>query len=135
LICRRRVDRDIAKYGLERIFGRIIILFIPLGRQGGLSLLTLVLVLALCGPLRGSHAATPAEPAAADGPSVRPMTDAERQGAGCLASATTAMAVTYATAPTEMILLVVGGLVVPSNSSILFLGLFSTVAPSSYGMP
>ncbi|MBI1205965.1 MAG: hypothetical protein GC191_01615 [Azospirillum sp.] len=102
-----------------------------------LRILAAFLVLALANPALaigpgGSGSGTPGsvELAAApqsDLPPIRPMTDSEAQGAGCIAVGTTALGLTYASAPTEMIMLVVGGVVVPSTSSILFLSLFATV--------
>jgi|GEM_PF-4757870 len=59
---------------------------------------------------------------------VRPMTDQERVSAMCVLGATAGMTATYLVGPSEVIMLVVGGMVVPSSSSILFLSLFGTVA-------
>ncbi|CAK0745648.1 conserved membrane hypothetical protein [Gammaproteobacteria bacterium] len=59
---------------------------------------------------------------------VRPMTDEERVSAMCVLGATAGMTTTYLVGPSEVIMLVVGGMVVPSSSSILFLSLFGTVA-------
>ncbi len=59
---------------------------------------------------------------------VRPMSDGEVTSAYCAGGATAGMAASYAAGPSEVIMLIVGGMVVPSSSSILFLGLFGTVA-------
>ncbi|MEI6986001.1 MAG: hypothetical protein WCK65_07730 [Rhodospirillaceae bacterium] len=66
-------------------------------------------------------------------PAIRLMTDGEKQATGCILSATAAMAATYAIGPSEMIMLVVGGLVVPSSSQILFIGLMGTMASMACG--
>jgi dolichol kinase len=58
----------------------------------------------------------------------RPMTDEEKSSAMCVLGATTGMAASYIVGPSEVIMLVVGGVVVPSSSSILFWGLFGTIA-------
>lgn len=58
----------------------------------------------------------------------RPMTEEEQNSAMCIAGATTGMVASYVAGPSEVIMLVVGGLVVPSSSSILFWGLFGTIA-------
>ncbi|CAK0744261.1 conserved membrane hypothetical protein [Gammaproteobacteria bacterium] len=59
---------------------------------------------------------------------IRPMTDGEKTSAMCVAGATAGMAAAYTAGPSEVIMLVVGGMVVPSSSSVLFLGLFGTIA-------
>ncbi len=59
---------------------------------------------------------------------IRPMSDGEVTSAYCVGGATTGMAAAYAAGPSEVIMLIVGGMVVPSNSSVLFLGLFGTIA-------
>ncbi|CAK0741328.1 conserved membrane hypothetical protein [Gammaproteobacteria bacterium] len=58
----------------------------------------------------------------------RSMTDDEKNSAMCVFGATTGMTASYIAGPSEVIMLVVGGLVVPSSSSILFWGLFGTIA-------
>jgi hypothetical protein len=58
----------------------------------------------------------------------RPMTDEEKGSAMCVLGATAGMTASYAVGPSEVIMLVVGGVVVPSSSSILFWGLFGTIA-------
>ena len=107
-----------------------------MAKRYGIAVLFLLAMLAsgLC-PGRGLAGEPPAAATTATAPAdpdaIRPLTDAEKQGAGCLLSAATALGISYATAPSEMIMLVVGGLVVPSSSSILFLSLFGTVAAAS----
>ena len=59
---------------------------------------------------------------------IRPMNDGEVTSASCAGGATAGMAAAYAAGPSEVIMLIVGGMVVPSNSSVLFLGLFGTIA-------
>jgi len=59
---------------------------------------------------------------------LRPMNDAEQQSIGCIASAAATMAATYAVGPSEIIMLVVGGLIVPSSSSVLLASLMATMA-------
>jgi len=66
-------------------------------------------------------------------PAIRAMTDGEKQAAGCVISATGTMAATYAAGPSEIIMLVVGGLIVPSSSEVLFIGLMSTMASMACG--
>ena len=58
----------------------------------------------------------------------RPMTAEEKGSAMCIAGATAGMTASYIAGPSEVIMLVVGGLVIPSSSSILFWGLFGTIA-------
>jgi hypothetical protein len=56
------------------------------------------------------------------------MTEEEKTSAICVAGATAGMTASYIAGPSEVIMLVVGGVVVPSSSSILFWGLFGTIA-------
>jgi len=65
---------------------------------------------------------------ATEGFKFRPMTDEERDSAMCVFGATAGMVTSYIIGPSEVIMLVVGGAIVPSSSSILFWGLFGTVA-------
>jgi membrane protein DedA with SNARE-associated domain len=58
----------------------------------------------------------------------RPMNDTEQQSIGCIASAAATMAATYAVGPSEIIMLVVGGVIIPSSSSVLFASLMATMA-------
>ena len=66
-------------------------------------------------------------------PEIRPMTDGEKAATGCGISTTAAMGTVYAIGPTEFVMLVVGGLIVPSSSSVLFVGLLGTVASMACG--
>ncbi len=59
---------------------------------------------------------------------IRPMTDTEFTSAMCILGATAGMAITYMAGPNEIIMLVVGGVVVPSSPTILFWSLFGTMA-------
>jgi hypothetical protein len=59
---------------------------------------------------------------------LRPMNDAEFASAMCVVGATALMAATYIAGPNEVIMLVVGGVVVPSSPTILFWSLFGTMA-------
>lgn len=59
---------------------------------------------------------------------LRPMTAAEFASAMCIMGASSGLSLTYMLGPNEIIMLVVGGVVVPSSPSILFLSLFSTMA-------
>lgn len=52
------------------------------------------------------------------------------QGLGCLAGVIGISAITLATAPVEIVGLSAGGVTVPTNSSILFLGMTGTVVPA-----
>jgi len=61
-------------------------------------------------------------------PVIRPMNDAEQQSIGCIASAAATMVATYAVGPSEIIMLVVGGVIVPSSSSVLAASLMATMA-------
>lgn len=61
-------------------------------------------------------------------PMIRPMNDIEQQSLGCIVSAAATMAATYAVGPSEIIMLVVGGLIVPSSNSVLFASLMATMA-------
>lgn len=64
----------------------------------------------------------------AQAPAIRPMSDGEQQSAGCIVSAAAAMGATYVAGPSELVMLVVGGVIVPSSSSVLFLSLMGTMA-------
>ncbi|KOR31156.1 hypothetical protein TI04_02335 [Achromatium sp. WMS2] len=58
----------------------------------------------------------------------RPMNDSEFASSMCVLGATVGMAATYMVGPNEVIMLVVGGVVIPSSASVLFISLFSTMA-------
>lgn len=59
---------------------------------------------------------------------LRPMTESEFTSSMCVLGATTSLALTYMVGPNEIIMLVVGGVVVPSAPSVLFVSLFGTMA-------
>ena len=86
--------------------------------------------------------AAPPEPAAAiaapaapadQPPPIRAMNDDEKAAAGCVATAAGTTALVYIIGPTEFVLTVVGGLIVPSSSAALFVGLLSTVTSMACG--
>lgn len=60
--------------------------------------------------------------------SLRPMTEDEFTSSMCVLGATAGLALTYMVGPNEIIMLVVGGVVVPSSPSVLFVSLFGTMA-------
>ena len=88
------------------------------------SCLTVVLSLVSAGWIGLAAGADPV-------PEIRSMTDAEQQSAGCLLSATAAMGAAHVVGLSEVIMLVVGGLIVPSSSSMLYLTLMGTMASLS----
>ena len=112
-------------------------------QSGFLALSVLAATLFMAGPVwaaTGQMAGTtvvaeaPAIPEASDQvPAIRPMTDGEKAAAGCIISGTAAMTAAYAVGPSELIMLVVGGLIVPSSSEVLFIGLMSTMASMACG--
>jgi len=76
----------------------------------------------------GENVIQSVSPTPSEEPHIRPMNDAEITSAMCVLGATVGMAMTYLAGPNEVIMLVVGGVVVPSSPSILFLSLFGTMA-------
>ena len=105
------------------------------GSNGLMALGALAMLPVLIGPARASgmapeptSIAAGAAPAAAQTPPIRPMTDVEKVSAGCVVSSVGTMGVVYAIGPSEVVMVVVGGLVVPSSSAVLFVGLLSTIA-------
>jgi hypothetical protein len=56
------------------------------------------------------------------------MNEAEFTSAMCVLGATAMMAATYTAGPNEIIMLIVGGVIVPSSPTILFISLFGTMA-------
>ncbi|CAK0780050.1 membrane hypothetical protein [Azospirillaceae bacterium] len=77
-------------------------------------------------PIARQVAEAAAKPAEGDN-----MPDNVVAGLGCAAMATTAMAAAYLSSPTEVIMLIAGGLLVPSSSSLLALSLTSTLVGGS----
>lgn len=59
-----------------------------------------------------------------------PMNGNERQGYGCLVGGGTALALTALAGPTETVLIVAGGSLIPTNSVLLWTALTSTVVAS-----
>jgi hypothetical protein len=70
----------------------------------------------------------PTSPSVNTSQSIRPMTEEEFVSSMCVLGATAGLALTYMVGPNEIIMLVVGGVVVPSSSSVLFVSLFGTMA-------
>ena len=66
-------------------------------------------------------------------PPVRPMTTLEKMGVGCLASGGGALTATYVVGPSELIMLLMGGLIVPSSSSVLMVSLIGTMTSVACG--
>jgi hypothetical protein len=62
--------------------------------------------------------------------SVRPMSEGEIQGMGCLVGVLGLGAVALATAPTEAVMLAAGGVGVPSNTPLLMMGMLGTLLPA-----
>lgn len=100
---------------------------------GALGALTALLVLG--GPAQAADklpeelavvaaTATPADPP----PAIRDMTEDEQAGAACVASSIGMTSFIYAFGPSEFMMLVVGGVIVPSSSSVLFVGLLTTIS-------
>ncbi len=75
----------------------------------------------------------PAAPDTGRPPPIRPMTDLEKNAVGCLVSGGGALAATYAAGPSELVMLMMGGLVVPSSSSVLFISLIGTITSVACG--
>jgi len=61
-------------------------------------------------------------------PHIRPMNESEFMSAMCVLGATAMMAATYMAGPNEIIMLIVGGVIVPSSPTVLFISLFGTMA-------
>jgi hypothetical protein len=109
--------------------------------RGLVTLGALAAVLALSVPAEIAAAATEAPAMVVRGaaavdlpPPVRPMNDDEKAGAGCVISAVAGMAIVGAIGPTEFIMTVVGGMLVPSSTPVLLVGLVSTVASMTCGL-
>ncbi len=71
----------------------------------------------------------------ADGqpPAIRPLNAIEKDAVGCLVSGGGALAATYAAGPSELVMLLMGGLVVPSSSPVLFISLIGTMTSVACG--
>ena len=110
------------------------------GTSGLMALGALALLQVLPGPAPAAAAEPDGVVVVAEGtvpadlpPPVRPMTDLEKAGAGCVISSVATMGVVYALGPSEFVMNVVGGLIVPSSSPVLFVGLMSTIASMACG--
>ncbi|MEI7608718.1 MAG: hypothetical protein WCJ64_15175 [Rhodospirillaceae bacterium] len=109
-------------------------------KSGLMALGALAALLVLSGPVRAATVASErtlviAEDTAAGDqpPAIRAMTDGEKAAGGCVISTVATMGTVYAIGPSEFIMLVVGGLIVPSSSPVLFVGLVSTIASMACG--
>ncbi len=109
-------------------------------KSGLMALGALAALLVLSGPVRAATVASEgtmviAEDTAAAGqpPAIRAMTDGEKAAAGCVISTVATMGTVYAIGPSEFIMVVVGGLIVPSSSPVLVVGLLGTIASMACG--
>ncbi len=100
----------------------------------------LAALLVLAGPARAADAAPAATTAVAvatapadQPPAIRAMTDGEKAATGCVISAAATTGLVYAIGPSEFVMVVVGGLIVPSSSPVLFVGLISTITSMACG--
>ncbi|KOR33088.1 hypothetical protein TI05_03155 [Achromatium sp. WMS3] len=59
---------------------------------------------------------------------IRSMNSAEQQSVGCMVGAASAMALAYTIGPSEVIMLMSGGAIIPSSASVLFTSLVATMA-------
>ena len=109
-------------------------------KSGLMALGALAALLVLSGPVQAGTVASTETIVVADGaaagdqpPAVRAMTDGEKAAAGCVISTVGTMGAVYAAGPAEVVMLVVGGLIVPSSSPVLFAGLMGTIASMACG--
>ncbi len=109
-------------------------------KSGILAMSALAALLALSGPARAATVTAENTVVIAEDllgadqpPAIRAMTDGEKAAAGCVISATATMGTVYAIGASEFIMVVVGGLIVPSSSPVLFVGLLSTIASMACG--
>ncbi len=109
-------------------------------KSGLMALGALAALLVLGGPARAATMASEATMVVAESsaasdqpPPIRALTDGEKAAAGCVISAVATMGTVYAIGPAEFIMVVVGGLIVPSSSPVLFVGLISTIASMACG--
>ncbi len=107
---------------------------------GLMALGALAALLVLSGPARAATKALDGTMVVAESlattdqpPPIRAMTDGEKAAAGCVISTVATMGTVYAIGPSEFIMVVVGGLIVPSSSPVLFVGLISTIASMACG--
>ena len=110
-------------------------------KSGLMALSALAALLVLGGPVQAGTVGSTETIVVADGsapagdqpPAVRAMTDGEKAAAGCVISAAATMGTVYAIGPSEFIMVVVGGLIVPSSSPVLLTGLLGTIASMACG--
>jgi len=67
-------------------------------------------------------------------PTVRPMTEGELQGAGCVVGSVAGFGASLASSPMEVVMLAAGGITVASTTPILAMGLLGTIVASSCGI-
>lgn len=105
------------------------------GTSGLMALGAVAALLVLTAPARAADAAPAATVPVADGqpPAIRAMTDGEKAATGCVISAAATTGLVYAIGPSEFVMVVVGGLIVPSSSPVLFVGLISTITSMACG--
>ena len=108
--------------------------------SGLMALGALATLLVPIGPVRAATVAPEGTVPVAQGPApadqpppIRPMTDGEKAAAACAISTVGTMGVVYAIGPSEVVMTVVGGMIVPSSSPVLFVGLISTIASMACG--
>lgn len=65
---------------------------------------------------------------------LRPMTENEKQGAGCLVSSLISTGITYSVGAVELAQIIAGGALVPSSPAILFLAVTGTITLAACGM-
>ena len=65
---------------------------------------------------------------------LRPMTENEKQGAGCIVSSLVSTGVTYSVGAVELAQIIAGGTLVPTSPAILFLAVTGTITLAACGM-
>lgn len=87
------------------------------------------------GSIDDSETTGAAEPRAT-GPDrpLRPMTENEKQGAGCLVSSLVSTGITYSVGAVELAQVIAGGTLAPSSPAILFLAVTGTITLAACGM-
>lgn len=109
--------------------------------HGLLALVAMAMLLAPVTPVQARAGASNAMMLVSDdqgtadqAPPVRPMTDDEKASAGCVVSAIASLGIVGVIGPTEFVMTVVGGLLVPSSTPVLIVGLISTIASMTCGL-
>ncbi|MBI1205964.1 MAG: hypothetical protein GC191_01610 [Azospirillum sp.] len=112
-----------------------------IGIRGSLGMATLAIGLGAGPAWAEAPKANPTQPlpaetvvAAADDAGAGGMSDSMVQGLGCLFTGGGAMAWGMASGPSELIMIVAGGLLSPSSTSTLMISLWSTLAAASCGI-